>query len=205
MTAGAASLHSRRCAYAHGTVRWFDAVSYGCRHRSGMMFRAAALPQGTTTLRKGVKVEFSVIDGHKGPQAMGAAHRRGSVAGQGHWPKPDDMATVEDLINLLDTVATICGVTLSFAGGQQPHGDARAGRRLRRTGMMSSKQLRIRRTSLSATDRPQSLPAASDDCGRPGSGRAVGRSIEDDYKYGFPFRIQETGARRLGIVGDAVS
>ena len=69
-----------------------------------MFLPAAALPQGTTTLRKGVKVEFSVIDGHKGPQAMGVKPiAAGPSLVKATRPKPDDMAAiVEDLIKLLD-------------------------------------------------------------------------------------------------------
>lgn len=66
---------------------------------------AAALPDGVTTLRKGARVEFSVIDGRKGPQAMGVT-LVASVPSlvKATRPKPDDMAAiVEDLIKLLDS------------------------------------------------------------------------------------------------------
>ena len=35
-----------------------------------MFLPAQALPTGVTTLRKGAKVEYSVVDGRRGPQAM---------------------------------------------------------------------------------------------------------------------------------------
>lgn len=92
-----------------GRVRWFDAnKGYGfiaTDQGKDVFLPAAALPQGTTTLRKGVKVEFSVIDGHKGPQAMGVKPiAAGPSLVKATRPKPDDMAAiVEDLIKLLDS------------------------------------------------------------------------------------------------------
>lgn len=92
-----------------GRVRWFDAKKgYGFitdDEGKDVFLPAAALPSGTTTLRKGARVEFSVIDGRKGPQAMGvtvAAAMPSMV--KATRPKPDDMAAiVEDLIKLLDS------------------------------------------------------------------------------------------------------
>lgn len=91
-----------------GRVRWFDAnKGYGfiaTDQGKDVFLPAAALPQGTTTLRKGTKVEFSVIDGHKGPQAMDVKPiASGPSLVKATRPKPDDMAAiVEDLIQLLD-------------------------------------------------------------------------------------------------------
>lgn len=91
-----------------GRVRWFDAnKGYGfiaTDQGKDVFLPAAALPQGTTTLRKVVKVEFSVIDGHKGPQAMGVKPiAAGPSLVKATRPKSDDMAAiVEDLIKLLD-------------------------------------------------------------------------------------------------------
>lgn len=92
-----------------GRVRWFDAnKGYGfIAEDSGadVFLPSAALPAGVTTLRKGTKVEFSVVDGRKGPQAMGvtvAASVPSLV--KATRPKPDDMAAIcEDLIKLLDS------------------------------------------------------------------------------------------------------
>ncbi|MCH4208658.1 cold-shock protein [Bifidobacterium sp.] len=92
-----------------GRVRWFDAnKGYGFitgDDGKDVFLPKMALPAGVSTLRKGAKVEFSVVDGRKGPQAMDL-----SVAGpapsivKATRPKPDDMvAIVEDLIKLLDS------------------------------------------------------------------------------------------------------
>ncbi|WEV53643.1 cold shock domain-containing protein [Bifidobacterium sp. ESL0798] len=91
-----------------GKVRWFDAKrGYGfitAENGNDVFLPAAALPAGASTLRKGAKVEFSLVDGRKGPQAMDL-HVLGPTPSvvRATRPKPDDMAAiVEDLIKLLD-------------------------------------------------------------------------------------------------------
>ena len=92
-----------------GRVRWFDAnKGYGfITDESGVdvFLPAQALPAGATTLRKGAKVEFSVVDGRKGPQAMGVSVVASAPSlVKATRPKPDDMAAIcEDLIKLLDS------------------------------------------------------------------------------------------------------
>ena len=92
-----------------GRVRWFDASKgFGfitSDDNTDVFLPAAALPDGVSTLRNGTKVEFSVVDGRKGPQAMDV-----TLVGpapsiiKAIRPKPDDMAAiVEDLIKLLDS------------------------------------------------------------------------------------------------------
>ena len=54
-----------------GRVRWFDAnKGYGFiqtgESTDDVFLPAAALPEGVKTLRKGAKVEYSVIDGRRG-------------------------------------------------------------------------------------------------------------------------------------------
>ena len=56
-----------------GRVRWFDAnKGYGFiqtgESTDDVFLPAAALPEGVKTLRKGAKVEYSVIDGRRGPR-----------------------------------------------------------------------------------------------------------------------------------------
>lgn len=91
-----------------GRVRWFDAnKGYGFITDDGgrdVFLPAAALPEGMNALRKGAKVEFSVVDGRKGPQAMGVTVVASAPSlVKATRPKPDDMAAiVEDLIKLLD-------------------------------------------------------------------------------------------------------
>ena len=92
-----------------GRVRWFDAnKGYGfITNEAGadVFLPAVALPDGVTILRKGAKVEYSVVDGRKGPQAMGVRLIESAPSMvKATRPKPDDMAAiVEDLIKLLDS------------------------------------------------------------------------------------------------------
>ena len=93
-----------------GRVRWFDAnKGYGFiqtgEGTDDVFLPAAALPEGVKTLRKGAKVEYSVIDGRRGPQAMGVTLVASAPSlVKATRPKPDDMAAiVEDLIKLLDS------------------------------------------------------------------------------------------------------
>ncbi len=92
-----------------GRVRWFDAnKGYGfimIDDGSDVFLPASALPAGVNTLRKGTKVEYSVIDGRRGPQAMDVRPVASTPSlVKATRPKPDDMAAiVEDLIKLLDS------------------------------------------------------------------------------------------------------
>ena len=92
-----------------GKVRWYDAKKgYGfiaSEDGKDVFLPANALPQGVTTLRKDAKVEFSVVDGRKGPQAMSVTviGNLPSVV-RATRPSADDMASiVEDLIKRLDS------------------------------------------------------------------------------------------------------
>ena len=85
-----------------GRVRWFDAAKgYGfitSEEGKDVFLPAQALPTGVTTLRKGAKVEYSVVDGRRGPQAMDVR-----LIASATRPKADDMAAIcEDLIKMLD-------------------------------------------------------------------------------------------------------
>jgi 'Cold-shock' DNA-binding domain len=83
-----------------GRVRWFDAnKGYGFiqtgESTDDVFLPAAALPEGVKTLRKGAKVEYSVIDGRRGPQAMGVTLVASAPSlVKATRPKPDDMAAI---------------------------------------------------------------------------------------------------------------
>ncbi|OZG67697.1 cold-shock protein [Bifidobacterium eulemuris] len=91
-----------------GRVRWFDAAKgYGfitSEEGKDVFLPATALPAGVTTLRKGAKVEYSVVEGRRGPQVMGMTLVASAPSlVKATRPKPDDMAAIcEDLIKLLD-------------------------------------------------------------------------------------------------------
>ena len=80
-----------------------------------MFLPAQALPTGATTLRKGAKVEYSVVDGRRGPQAMDVRLIASAPSlVKATRPKADDMAAIcEDLIKMLDAAAIRCAVTVT--------------------------------------------------------------------------------------------
>ena len=82
-----------------GRVRWFDAAKgYGfitSEEGKDVFLPAQALPTGVTTLRKGAKVEYSVVDGRRGPQAM-------DVRLIASAPSLVKATLCEDLIKMLD-------------------------------------------------------------------------------------------------------
>ncbi|KAE8127199.1 MULTISPECIES: cold-shock protein [Bifidobacterium] len=92
-----------------GRVRWFDAnKGYGFitgDDGKDVFLPSAALPADAAAPRKGAKVEFSVADGRKGPQAMNVTFAAPAPSlVRATRPKADDMAAiVEDLIKLLDS------------------------------------------------------------------------------------------------------
>ncbi|MDO4913347.1 MAG: cold shock domain-containing protein, partial [Bifidobacteriaceae bacterium] len=80
-----------------GRVRWYDAgKGYGfiaSDEGTDVFLPAVALPTGVTTLRKNTRVEFSMIDGRKGPQAMDiSVLESGPSLVKATRPVPDDMA-----------------------------------------------------------------------------------------------------------------
>lgn len=91
-----------------GRIRWYDAAKgYGfiaSDDGNDVFLPSAALPDTIKTLKKGTRVDFSVIAGRKGAQAMGV-HVIAAAPSmvKANRPKAEDMAAiVEDLIKLLD-------------------------------------------------------------------------------------------------------
>jgi CspA family cold shock protein len=69
-----------------------------------VFLHATALPQGTTALKAGARLEFGVADGKRGLQALSVRVLEAPVSLAKRSRKPaDDMAViVEDLVKLLD-------------------------------------------------------------------------------------------------------
>jgi CspA family cold shock protein len=93
-----------------GKVKWYDSekgFGFLSKEEGGDVYvRAEALPAGVTNLKPGQKVEFGVVEGRKGEQALQVRliDPPPSVA-KAMRPKPEDMALViEDLIKLLDNI-----------------------------------------------------------------------------------------------------
>jgi cold shock protein len=66
----------------------------------------SALPQGVTEVRPGTRVEFSVVDGKKGAQALSVRVLEAppSLAKLSRKPADEMAIIVEDLIRLLDSL-----------------------------------------------------------------------------------------------------
>lgn len=94
-----------------GKVRFFDdEKGYGfieSDEGDQVFLHVSALPAGTSTIRKGTRVEFGVADGRKGPQALSLRVLEAPVSLTRLNRKPaDELAiVVEDLIRLLDDIS----------------------------------------------------------------------------------------------------
>lgn len=93
-----------------GKVKWYDAdkgFGFLSKEEGGDVYvRSEALPSGVTSLKPGQKVEFGVVEGRKGEQALQVRliDPPPSVV-KAMRPKAEDMVSViEDLIKLLDNV-----------------------------------------------------------------------------------------------------
>ncbi len=107
-----------------GKVQWYDAEKgFGFLSREDgddVYVRSSSLPEGTTTLKAGTRVEFGILSGRKGEQAHQVkvldapasvtANRR-----EAQRKTPEDMVgIVEDLIRLLE------GVEAGYRNGRRP-------------------------------------------------------------------------------------
>ncbi|GAA4906352.1 cold-shock protein [Streptomonospora salina] len=103
-----------------GKVKWYDSekgFGFLTRDDGGEVFvHSSALPGGTESLRSGQRVEFGVVEGRKGAQALQVEllDTPPSV-GKVQRKRPDEMVDlVEDLIKLLD------GVSGTYRRGKHP-------------------------------------------------------------------------------------
>jgi CspA family cold shock protein len=94
-----------------GKVRYYDAEKgFGFLSKDDggedVYVRAAALPDGVTTLKRGQKVEFGVVDGKKGEQALSVRLLEAPPSlSKALRKSPEQMAIiVEDLIKMLDNL-----------------------------------------------------------------------------------------------------
>ena len=105
-----------------GKVKWYDAekgFGFLSTDEGGDVFvRSDALPAGTPTLRSGTRVEFGIVQGRRGDQALQVRvlDAPASVV-KARRKSPEDMTViVEDLIRLLD------GVGNGYRHGRHPEG-----------------------------------------------------------------------------------
>lgn len=94
-----------------GTVKWYDTEKgfgfLASDDGDDVFVHASTLPAGVTALKAGTKVEFGVVDGKRGKQALSVTVLAAAPSVVKGKRKPaDDMAViVEDLIKLLDGVS----------------------------------------------------------------------------------------------------
>ena len=104
-----------------GRVRFYDAEKgFGFLSRDDadteVFVRANALPEGVTALKRGQRVEFGVVDGRRGEQALSVKVLDTPVSlSKATRKSPETMAViVEDLIKMLD------GIGNGYRRGRHP-------------------------------------------------------------------------------------
>jgi CspA family cold shock protein len=92
-------------------VKWFDPErGFGflaADDGEEVFLHISALPPGTTTLKPGTRLEFGIVDGRKGKQALSVRvlDPVPSVAAAHRKPAEDLGVIVEDVIRLLDNIS----------------------------------------------------------------------------------------------------
>jgi CspA family cold shock protein len=121
-------LTSKRFPVPVGKVKWYDSekgFGFLSKEEGGDVYvRSDALPAGVTNLKPGQKVEFGVVEGRRGEQALQVRliDPPPSVV-KAMRPKPEEMQLViEDLIKLLDNLGE------GYRRGRHP--DAKAARQV---------------------------------------------------------------------------
>lgn len=94
-----------------GKVRWYDVdKGFGflaTEEGEDVFVHASALPEGTTSLKQGARVEFGIVDGKRGKQALSVVvlEQPASVVKAGRKPAEDVAVILEDLIKLMDSAS----------------------------------------------------------------------------------------------------
>lgn len=93
-----------------GKVKWYDAekgFGFLSKDEGGDVYvRAAALPEGVPLLKPGQRVEFGIVQGRKGDQALSVrVLEPAQSVSKGMRKKPADMVNIiEDLHRLLENI-----------------------------------------------------------------------------------------------------
>jgi CspA family cold shock protein len=103
-----------------GKVKWYDAEKgFGFLSQdegADVYVRSEALPAGVPSLKAGTRVEFGIVQGRKGDQALQVRLLEPTQSvSKGLRKKPEDMVNIiEDLYRLLENVEK------SYRGGRHP-------------------------------------------------------------------------------------
>jgi cold shock protein len=103
-----------------GKVKWYDAergFGFLSKDEGGDVYvRSDALPAGVTTLKPGTRVEFGLVQGRKGDQALQVRLLEPTQSvSKGLRKKPADMVNIiEDLYRLLENIER------AYRGGRHP-------------------------------------------------------------------------------------
>ena len=103
-----------------GKVKWYDAekgFGFLSKDEGGDVYvRSEALPAGVTTLRAGTRVEFGIVQGRKGDQALQVRLLEPTQSvSKALRKKPADMVNIiEDLYRMLE------GVERGYRAGRHP-------------------------------------------------------------------------------------
>ena len=106
-----------------GTVKWYDAEKgFGfitSDDGEDVFVHVSTLPEGVPSLKPGTKVDFGIVDGKRGKQALSVnvVGPLPSVAKGSRKPAGDLAGLIEDLIKLLD------GVSNQLQRGKYPNDD----------------------------------------------------------------------------------
>lgn len=91
-----------------GRIKWYDSVKgFGFVTQDGgedVYVRASALPPGVQTLKAGQRIEFGMVEGRRGPQALSVKllDPPPSVAEARRRPAEELHGLIEDMIKLLE-------------------------------------------------------------------------------------------------------
>ena len=105
-----------------GIVKWYDSEKgFGfitADDGEDVFVHASTLPDGVPALRPGTKVDFGIVDGRRGKQALSVTILETPSVAKGSRKPADDMAVIiEDVIKLLD------GMSGQLRRGRYPSDD----------------------------------------------------------------------------------
>lgn len=168
-----------------GKVKWFDSdkgFGFLARDDGGEVFvHSSALPDGTTELRQGQRVEFGIVEGRKGAQALqvklldAPPTVAAAAAPKAPRKKPDEMVPIiEDLMNILDAFSD------GYRSGRHPEAK-------------EAKQVAsLLRGLADDLDPARTAPPPRSGGGRPGNPRSSSRTDRGDSK---PRTASRSGGR----------